>query len=56
MSLVGFILVYGLLGIVDFYLIADFAKKGPVEDSMQPPGQRCKGQQPKRTSIRDRSD
>ncbi len=28
-SLVGFILVYGLLGIAGFYLIADFAKKGP---------------------------
>jgi cytochrome d ubiquinol oxidase subunit I len=29
-SLVGFILVYGLLGIAGFYLIADFAKKGPL--------------------------
>jgi cytochrome d ubiquinol oxidase subunit I len=28
-SLVGFILVYGLLGIAGFYLIADFARKGP---------------------------
>jgi cytochrome d ubiquinol oxidase subunit I len=28
-SLVGFILVYGLLGIAGFYLIADFANKGP---------------------------
>jgi cytochrome bd ubiquinol oxidase subunit I len=29
-SLVGFILVYGLLGIAGFYLIADFANKGPI--------------------------
>ncbi|MEE4113624.1 MAG: cytochrome ubiquinol oxidase subunit I, partial [Desulfobacteraceae bacterium] len=29
-SLVGFVLVYGLLGIAGFYLIADFAKKGPA--------------------------
>jgi cytochrome bd ubiquinol oxidase subunit I len=28
-TLVGFILVYGLLGIAGFYLIANFAKKGP---------------------------
>ncbi len=28
-SLVGFILVYGLLGLVGFYLITDIAKKGP---------------------------
>ena len=28
-SLVGFILVYGLLGIAGFFLIANFAKKGP---------------------------
>jgi cytochrome d ubiquinol oxidase subunit I len=28
-SLVGFILVYGLLGIAGFYLIANFAAKGP---------------------------
>jgi cytochrome d ubiquinol oxidase subunit I len=30
-SLAGFILVYGLLGAVDFYLLAKYAKKGPVE-------------------------
>jgi cytochrome d ubiquinol oxidase subunit I len=28
-SLAAFILVYGLLGITGFYLIANFAKKGP---------------------------
>ena len=28
-TLVGFILVYGLLGLAGFYLIADFARKGP---------------------------
>jgi cytochrome d ubiquinol oxidase subunit I len=28
-TLVGFILVYGLLGLAGFYLIANFAKKGP---------------------------
>ena len=28
-SLVGFILVYGLLGIAGFYLMANFAQKGP---------------------------
>jgi cytochrome d ubiquinol oxidase subunit I len=30
-SLVGFILVYGLLGVVGFYLIAKFAATGPGE-------------------------
>jgi cytochrome d ubiquinol oxidase subunit I len=30
-SLAGFILVYGLLGVVGFYLIAKFAAKGPGE-------------------------
>jgi cytochrome d ubiquinol oxidase subunit I len=30
-SLVGFILVYGLLGVIGFYLIAKFAAKGPGE-------------------------
>ena len=29
-SLVGFFLVYALLGVVDFYLLAKFARKGPV--------------------------
>jgi cytochrome d ubiquinol oxidase subunit I len=28
-SLVAFILLYGFLGLVDFYLLAKFAKKGP---------------------------
>ena len=28
-TLVGFILIYGLLGLAGFYLIADFARKGP---------------------------
>jgi cytochrome d ubiquinol oxidase subunit I len=32
-SLLGFTLVYGLLGAVDFYLLAQNAKKGPVEES-----------------------
>jgi len=32
-SLLGFTLVYGLLGAVDFFLLAQNAKKGPVEDS-----------------------
>jgi cytochrome d ubiquinol oxidase subunit I len=32
-TLLGFGLVYGLLGAVDFYLLAQNAKKGPVEDS-----------------------
>jgi len=30
-SLVGFILVYGLLGAVGFYLMAKYAKAGPAE-------------------------
>ena len=29
-SLVGFFLVYGVLGVVDFYLLYKFSKKGPV--------------------------
>ncbi len=32
MSLVGFTLVYGLLALVDIYLLAKYAKKGPDED------------------------
>jgi cytochrome bd ubiquinol oxidase subunit I len=32
-TLVGFILVYGLLGIAGFFLIANFAKKGPLPAS-----------------------
>ena len=32
-SLVGFILVYGLLGLAGFYLIADFARKGPAPEN-----------------------
>jgi cytochrome d ubiquinol oxidase subunit I len=31
LSLVGFILVYGLLGAVGFYLMAKYAKAGPSE-------------------------
>jgi hypothetical protein len=31
--LLGFGLVYGLLGAVDFFLLAQNAKKGPVEDA-----------------------
>ncbi len=30
MTLVGFLLVYGLLGAVDFYLLAKYARKGPT--------------------------
>ena len=30
-SLIGFIVVYGLLGAIGFYLIATNAKKGPAE-------------------------
>ena len=32
MSLAGFTLVYGLLAIVDIYLLTQTAKKGPVGD------------------------
>ncbi|MEW6586911.1 MAG: cytochrome ubiquinol oxidase subunit I, partial [Nitrospirota bacterium] len=32
MSLIGFTLVYGLLGILDIYLLAKFSKKGPDDD------------------------
>lgn len=31
-SLVGFTLFYGLLGIIDIYLLAKYSKKGPEED------------------------
>ena len=31
-SLAAFVLVYGLLGAVDFYLLSKYAKKGPVEE------------------------
>ncbi|MGO9612152.1 MAG: cytochrome ubiquinol oxidase subunit I [Dissulfurispiraceae bacterium] len=31
-SLAGFTLVYGLLGIIDIYLLAKYAKKGPDDD------------------------
>ena len=30
MTLIGFVLVYGLLGAVDFYLLAKYARKGPA--------------------------
>jgi cytochrome d ubiquinol oxidase subunit I len=29
-TLVGFVLVYGVLGAVDFYLLAKYARKGPT--------------------------
>lgn len=32
MTLVGFILVYGLLGAIDFYLLAKYARKGPTTE------------------------
>jgi cytochrome d ubiquinol oxidase subunit I len=31
-TLIGFILVYGLLGIADFYLLAKYARRGPAAD------------------------
>ena len=33
MTLVGFLLVYGLLGAVDFYLLAKYARKGPTTEA-----------------------
>jgi len=33
MTLVGFLLVYGLLGAVDFYLLAKYARKGPAAEA-----------------------
>lgn len=36
MSLIGFTLVYGLLGAVDIYLLTKFAKKGPDESALAP--------------------
>jgi cytochrome d ubiquinol oxidase subunit I len=33
MSLVGFTLLYGFLGVVDFYLIFKNARKGPEDDT-----------------------
>jgi len=32
LSLIGFTILYGLLGAVDFYLLAKYAKKGPDSD------------------------
>ena len=34
-SLVGFFLVYSLLGAADFYLLFKFARKGPVDTRPQ---------------------
>ena len=31
-TLLGFILVYGLLGAIDFYLLAKYARKGPTAE------------------------
>jgi cytochrome d ubiquinol oxidase subunit I len=31
-SLLGFTLLYGVLGVIDIYLLAKFAKKGPDDD------------------------
>jgi cytochrome d ubiquinol oxidase subunit I len=31
-SLIGFTLLYGLLGFIDIYLLIKFARKGPDED------------------------
>ena len=31
-SLVGFVLLYGLLGAIDIYLLTKFARKGPDSD------------------------
>ena len=36
-TLIGFVLVYGLLGAVDFYLLATYAKKGPVGNAAAEP-------------------
>lgn len=33
MTLVGFVLVYGLLGAVDFYMLAKYARKGPTAEA-----------------------
>lgn len=33
MTLIGFLLVYGLLGAVDFYLLAKYARKGPTTEA-----------------------
>jgi len=33
MTLIGFLLVYGLLGAVDFYLLAKYARKGPTSEA-----------------------
>ncbi|MFH1985266.1 MAG: cytochrome ubiquinol oxidase subunit I [Pseudomonadota bacterium] len=33
MTLVGFLVVYGLLGAVDFYLLAKYARKGPMAET-----------------------
>ncbi len=32
MSLIGFIFVYGMLGVIDVYLLTKYSKKGPDED------------------------
>jgi cytochrome d ubiquinol oxidase subunit I len=31
-SLAGFTLLYGVLGVIDIYLLAKFARKGPDDD------------------------
>jgi len=31
-SLIGFTLIYGLLGFIDIFLLVKYAKKGPDED------------------------
>jgi len=35
-SLAAFILVYGLLGAVDFYLLYKFARRGPIDPTLRP--------------------
>jgi cytochrome d ubiquinol oxidase subunit I len=35
-TLIAFILVYGLLGAVDFYLLAKYARKGPTSETGLP--------------------
>jgi len=37
-SLIGFTLLYGLLGFVDIYLLAKFARKGPEENTLAAAG------------------
>jgi cytochrome d ubiquinol oxidase subunit I len=35
-SLAAFVIVYSLLGLVDFYLLAKFARRGPESEQFAP--------------------